>query len=341
MNILLTGAFGNVGRSTLTALLERGDRVRTFDLPTPANRKAARALDGRIDPTWGDLRRPDDLAAAVNMPGGLDAVIHLAFVIPTLSATGVRCEERPDFARTVNVGGTRNLIDALNNLEKRPRLVFASSLHVYGPTQHLAPPRTTDETPAPIEHYARHKVEAEGMVRQSGLEWCIMRLAAALPVRLILDRAMFDVPLDNRIEFIHTRDAGQGFAAAAGCPATAYKTLLLGGGPRCQLIYRQIMTEILETVGVGALPECCFTTTPFSVDWLDTRESQALLGYQQRTFDDYTADLRCLLGPLRHAARAFRPLVRRWLISRSPYIKAGKAAVRSSRRLGYTTVRKD
>jgi len=316
MNVLLTGAFGNVGRSTLDALLERGHHVRCFDLPTRANLKAAARYQGQVDITWGDLRRPAEVASAVQ---GSDAVIHLAFVIPRLSATGVNSEDRPDWARSINVGGTRNLIESIQALPQRPRLVFASSLHIYGKTQHLAPPRTVSEEPHPVEHYAQHKVEAEKMVRESGLEWAILRLGAALPLRLILDPGMFDVPLENRIEFIHTRDAGQAFARAVDNHAVWGRTLLIGGGPRCQLYYREMMERVLGAVGVGRLPNRAFASEPYATDWLDTRESQAILGYQQRTFDDYTQDLKGILGSLHWLVAAARPLVQRWLLARSPY----------------------
>lgn len=319
MDVLLTGAFGNVGQSTLAALLAKGFSVRCFDVPTRANLAKAQALkqhDGRqVELVWGDLRSPPDVRAAVH---GVKAVLHLGFVIPRLSATGINSEDQPDFARSVNVGGTRNLLQAMCAQERPPRLVFASSLHVYGKTQHLPPPRTAADPPRPVEHYARHKVEVEGMVRGSGLEWSILRLGAALPLRLILDPGMFDVPLDNRIEFVHTLDAGQAFANAVDCPGVWGKTLLIGGGPRCQLYYRDMLTQVLDTMGIGPLPERLFSREPYSTDWLDTAESQALLRFQQRTFADYTADLRRTLGPLRALIAALRPFVRRWLMSKSP-----------------------
>lgn len=318
MQILLTGAFGNIGQSTIQALLARGHAVRCFDVPTKSNQKAAMHFRDQVIVTWGDLRSPEDVTRAVR---GCAVVIHLAFVIPKLSATGFSSEDRPDWAYSINVGGTRNLIAAMQAQQPRPRLVFASSLHVYGKTQHLPPPRTVDEVPHPVEHYARHKIEAEGLVRASGLEWSILRLGAALPLRLILDRGMFDVPLDNRIEFVHTRDAGEAFAAAVDNPGVLGRTLLIGGGPGCQLYYREMMARVLDAMGVGSLPERAFTREPFATDWLDTRESQALLGFQKRTFDDYTKDLRGLLGSLRWAILAARPLVQRILLSRSPYLK--------------------
>jgi nucleoside-diphosphate-sugar epimerase len=320
MNILLTGAFGNVGRSALDELLRCGYPVRCFDVHTPANEKAARPYQGRVEIQWGDLRHPQDVDTAVE---GQDVALHLAFVIPRLSVTGVNCEDRPDWAREINVGGTRNLIEAIQKLRDRnpaanPRLLFTSSLHVYGRTQDRTPPRTVDETPQPVENYAHHKVECEQLVRASGLEWCIFRLGAALPIRLVTDPGMFDVPLANRIEYVHTRDVGLAIANALAAPVWG-KILHIGGGARCQLYYREMMDKVLNATGIGSLPERAFTGVPFSTDWLDTQESQALLRFQRYTLDDYAQELRAMLGGLRAVIRLFRPAVRAWLLSTSPY----------------------
>lgn len=134
------------------------------------------------------------------------------------------------------------------------------------------------------------------MIRASGLQWAILRLAATLPIALKLDAGMFDVPLDNRIEYVHTRDVGLAFANAVSCPKVWGKTLLIGGGRRCQHYYWEIVEQILARMGVGSLPDEAFCSTPFATDWLDTKESQALLGYQQRTIADYVQDLVARLG---------------------------------------------
>lgn len=319
MRVLLTGAFGNVGRSTLQELLARGHTVRCFDMPTKANVRAARRFRDRIEVFWGDLRRPEDLAAAVQ---GQDVVIHLAFIIPKLSATGVSSEDRPDWARAINVGGTRNLIEALRAQPRPAKLIFASSMHVYGRTQHLPPIRRVADPLQPTDHYARHKVECEELIRASGLEWAILRFAAVLPLSMRLDPGMFDVPLDNRIEFVHTRDVGVALANAVTCPQIWGKTLHIGGGPACQFYYRDMAQRILDALGVGMLPPEAFSDTPFATDWLDTEESQRLLGYQQRTLADYVRDMRAMLGYKLRFIRMFRPLVRRWLLRQSPYLSA-------------------
>jgi len=326
MKVLVTGAFGNVGTSTVEALVEQGHMVRCFDIRTKANEKAARRArqryGDRVEVVWGDLRRPADLAEAVR---DQDVVIHLAFIIPKLSHTGVESEARPDWAREINVGGTRNLIEAMKALPHPPRLIFASSYHLFGRTQDQPPPRTASDPVQPIEHYTFHKVECEEMIRASGLEWAILRLAATLPLSLRLDPAMFDVPLDNRMEFAHTRDVGLAFANAAGSEEVWGKVLLIGGGPRCQLYYRDIVGRVLEALGIGMLPEEAFGSVPFPTDWVDTSESQRLLRYQQRDFDDYVREMVALMGFRRHLVRLFRPIARWWLLRRSPYYRERQA----------------
>ncbi len=314
MNILLTGAFGNIGRSTLDELLHRGHWVRCFDLPTRSNLRHASSYAGRAQLFWGDLQDESALRTAMK---GVDVVIHLAFVIPALSVTGRGSEDDPDWSYGVNVGGMRNLIRAIKSQEKMPRLLFTSSLHIYGKTQHIKPPRQISDPPVPIEHYARHKVECEKIIRESGVRWSTFRLAASLPIRLILDQTMFDVPLSNRIEFVHTRDVGVAIANALETEEVWGRVWHIGGGERCQLYQREIVEQVLEAVGVGMLPEGVFTDEPYPVDWLDTHESEKVLSFQRRTLADYVQELRSRLGGWRHLIWLFRPLIRTWILFKS------------------------
>ena len=326
MKILLTGAFGNIGQATLEALINRGHQVRCFDVPTKQNQEIAKQWrQSPIEIQWGDLRNLEDVRRAV---ADRDVVIHLAFVIPTLSATGRGSEENPDWAYEINVGGARNLILAMKEQSPAPKLLFTSSLHVFGQTQHLPPPRRVSDEVAPAEHYSRHKVEVEEMVRESGLTWAIFRLGAAMPVRMIFDPAMFDVPLDNRIEFVHRLDVARAIANALGTDEVWGQLWLIGGGPRNQYIYRDLAAKILEAMGVGMLPDEAFSTTPYPTDWLDTTESQRVLKFQQLTLEDYVAEMRAKLGWRRVFVRSFRPMVRAWLLSKSPYYRQSRASSR-------------
>jgi len=55
------------------------------------------------------------------------------------------------------------------------------------------------------------------------------------------------------------------------------KTLLIGGGKKCQMLQKDFITRVLNEVGIGMLPESAFTGTPFYTDWMDTSRSQKIL----------------------------------------------------------------
>jgi len=318
MKVLVTGAFGNIGEGTVRQLLDRGHQVRCFDVPSRTNQKKATRLSEKAEIFWGDLRNPGEVAGAVR---DMELVIHLAFVIPKLSATGIGCEDQPDWAWEVNVGGTRNLLQAIGAQQHPGKIIFSSSLHIYGITQDQQPPRRIGDPLKPMEYYARHKVECEQLVRNSGLTWSIFRFAAALPFSLKLDPAMFEIRLDNRMEYVHNRDVGLALANAVTNSEVWGKILHIGGGQRCQYTYREIVEKVMNGVGVGMLPEQAFSRRPFSTDWIDTEESQRLLRFQRYTLDDYIEEFSAKLGIRRLLARVFRPLVRLVLLARSPYYR--------------------
>ena len=314
MNILITGAFGNIGRSTLRALAGRGHLVRCFDLPSRTNQRLAAKHAVDCEVVWGDIRQFEDVQRAVL---NQELVLHLAAIIPELSHTGNKSEQEPILAHAVNVGGMRNLIEAVQRMAQPARIVFTSTLHVYGRTQHLPPPRTTACTVNPVETYAKQKVMCEQLLRDSGLQWAVFRLAAAIPVKLVFEKAMFLIPQHNRLEFVHTRDVGYALANAVDKPNLWGMVWLIGGGARCQLTYGCMLNQVMALIGQKPLPSSIFSKLDYSVDWLDTQASQQLLRYQQRTFDDYVSELHTLLGDKLYWLRLFRPLVRQALLLRS------------------------
>jgi UDP-glucose 4-epimerase len=321
--VVVTGAFGNVGTSTVDALWSRGHNVVAFDLPTVSHRAAAVRLRRHgVETVWGDVTDPTAVATLVD---GADAVVHLAALIPPHS------DRHPELAQRVNVEGTRTVAAAVARSAGRPRLVYTSSLSVYGRTQHQTPPRLVTDPVDPIDAYGRTKAAAEEIVRSSGTDWVILRLAAVLPLRLplLIDSLMFEVPLTDRVEFVHTRDVG--LAATRACELTGLSgsTLHVGGGPGCQLRQREIVARALEVLGLGMLPDAAFSTTPFHCDWLDTRESQRLLGFQQHTFADYLADLRRRYGWRRPLVTAVAPLIRTAMLRGSPYWRTRRGLTQS------------
>jgi len=152
--ILVTGGTGFIGRMLVNGLLRKGEKVAVLCRDAEKSRgmfPKARIIQGDVtDPVTLDL-------------GKADKIVHLAGMV-SYSKT------REELFR-VNVEGTRNVLEACSGAK---RFVFASSVGAIGPAKGV----TTELTPCkPATPYGESKLEAERLVRGSGLPNVILRFA--------------------------------------------------------------------------------------------------------------------------------------------------------------------
>jgi nucleoside-diphosphate-sugar epimerase len=315
VKVLLTGAFGNIGFSTLQELLLQGHTVRCFDLKNRRTEKKARQVEGKVEVIWGDLRHSEEVATAVQ---GQEVIVHLGYIIPPQVA------EDLEMARQVNMDGTRYILEAAEMATEPPKILFASSLDVFGFTQNQPPPRKVTDPVQVTDDYTKHKLYCETRVRNSGLVWSIYRFADVPPLAPRRPHPiMYRIPLDTRFEMLHTYDAGLAIAHGIVCNEIWGKILLVGGGPTCQVRYRDYLGRMLDAMGIGMLPEHAFGHDPYCTDWLDTEESERLLHYQRHSFDEIIQDVvkyNAPPAPIKQMMPLLRPLVQHWILGLSPYI---------------------
>lgn len=313
MRVLLTGASGNIGSSALRAFIEQGHTVRALvpDLEKD-NVSPEYQTHPNVEVFPGDIRNAERMEDAVSEQ---DVIVHLAYIIPPL------CNEKPELARAVNLNGTRNLIDAALKRDNPPRFLFASTFDLFGDTSQQEPPRRPTDPVMATDMYTEHKLQGETWVKESGLTWCILRFS---DVPTVAGRGphpiMFEIPLSQRFEVVHSADAGLAIANAITCDEAWNRVLLIGGGESCQMTYGDYLFGIMDCMGLGKLPEAAFTSKPYLSDWLDTSDSQALLQYQRHTFEDILRETRAQIGARRHITRLLRPLVMRYILRMSPYL---------------------
>jgi UDP-glucose 4-epimerase len=303
MKVLVTGGSGNIGEHVALALLEKGYDVAIFD-------RCTARIEGVSDVRIGDLR---DAASVVRALEGIDAVIHLAAVLPPLS------EQDPALAEAVNVDGTRHLIGAMERMSHCRRLIFASTTAVHGSRLNRKYPISANEPFDPPDGYARQKLAGEELTAASSLDWTILRVPAVPPTKIGKGppggvKLLVKIPADCRIEVLHPTDAGTAFANAVACRETFGRRLLLGGGAQngCQVSGYEFACAITNAVGIGALPRSLFGTDPGGAhaEWLDASESERLLKYQNHSLQDLMNELRKSFGALYYLTRLLSPLVR-------------------------------
>ena len=155
MTILVTGGTGLVGSRLLRRFVDAGVDCRALVRP-------GKEVPAGASPVEGDLFDADSLKRAVE---GVSAIVHLAAVF--------RTQNEDDIWRA-NLDGTKNLIAAAKTHAPQVRFVMASTGLVYDPD--ASHPGLEDDATNPKLAYPASKIAAENELRNSGLNWSILRL---------------------------------------------------------------------------------------------------------------------------------------------------------------------
>ncbi|MBA3286789.1 MAG: NAD-dependent epimerase/dehydratase family protein [Acidimicrobiia bacterium] len=210
MRSLVTGGNGYFGHLLVERLVAAGDEVTVFDIDVTGAPSTARIVQG-------DIRDAAAVRAAVD---GIDVVYHNVAQVPLV--------RDPDLLRSVNVDGTRLLLDACVDAGVA-KVVHTSSSAVFGvPDENPVLPTTI---PKPQEVYGHAKLAAE---------WaCLRAVADGLDVGIVRPRTivghgrlgifgiLFDWIADgadpivlgdgrNRYQFVHADDLADACVRAAG-----------------------------------------------------------------------------------------------------------------------------
>lgn len=208
----MTGGAGFVGTGLIPQLLGKKNKVRVFDnLMFGGDQILPFFRDPNFEFVRGDIR---DLPTLKKSAQDADVIIHLAAIVGYPA-----CRKDPDLAKSVNVDGTRNVIDATNNEQL---IIYGSTGSNYGSIEEIC----TEESPLnPLSLYGQTKTLAEKMIMESrkAIAW---RFATAFGVsaRLRLDLLVNDfthkavtqgylVVYEKHFmrTFIHVHDMGRAF----------------------------------------------------------------------------------------------------------------------------------
>ena len=310
----ISGGAGFLGLHLARRLLADGHDVRTLDV-VPLDDVE---LERSVDELRGDVRDRDSVAKLVQ---GADVVMHAAAALPIQASRAS--------IRSVNVGGTENVLRAADDAGVR-RVIFISSTAVYGvPEKH---PIEEDDPLVGVGSYGESKIDAEGLCRVAAVETTIVRPKTFIGAeRLGVFEILFDWIREgrriytlgkghNRYQLLAVEDLVDAIVRAAEEPAAARETFNIGAtdfgtvrsdlqalidhagsSSRLQPVPvkpAEIALRGLELLRVSPLAEWHYKTA-HKDSFVDVSKAQQLLGWQPRlsnrdalieTYDWYLAN---------------------------------------------------
>lgn len=212
MRIVVTGAGGFVGRQIVERLLARGDAVVGIDT-------VAGGIPAGAEVVAGDLG--DAAIRGRALAGGLDALIHLATV------PGGAAEADPAASRRINIDAMYDLLLEAAAISPGLRVVYASSIAVFGDP---LPSAVDDATPlSPKMIYGAHKAMMEDAVAMFSNRGMIDGVTVRLPGILARPKGPSGMKSAFMSDLFHALKAGETFT----CPVSAAGTIWAQSVGRC------------------------------------------------------------------------------------------------------------
>jgi GlcNAc-P-P-Und epimerase len=162
--IVITGAGGFIGSHLVDFLITKYPSSSLRLLVSPRD-KLLNLSRKELDIVRGDIRNKNFVNKSVK---GADIIYHLA------AYTGFESDDYEDF-KEVNVDGTKNILEAVD--ERLQKFIFFSTIAVYGLPPWIGDIKNFNEKQSynPTEKYGRSKMEAEILVKKSGIPYSILR----------------------------------------------------------------------------------------------------------------------------------------------------------------------
>ncbi|MGB5809341.1 MAG: NAD(P)-dependent oxidoreductase [Polyangiales bacterium] len=317
--VLLTGAAGKVGKHVVRELTRRGFEVVASDLGLDG-------IPGGVRFHRCDLTDADAVHRMVSFVRP-DVVVHAAAVVAPIAYAD------PELADAVNLGAARHLIDATERHVPSAFFVFVSSCAAFGPASPTDPIRCATDVCRPRDNYGAQKLTVETWLRESKLRQCSLRLGAVLGTEDLIPKHasyrpfVFMVSLDQPEHGVDVRDVARAVGSAAAKEPDGY-TLLIGGDSSWRVAARQLRRDVFGAVGLPTPSERAFRrpTNPNASDgwfyecWMDTDESEKVLGFQRVTREAYMTELKQRHRTQKWALLPLRAVIGGAMLATSPYV---------------------
>ncbi len=286
MHIVILGGAGFLGKKLALALLKRGyltsaehNRSEISKLTLFDKIEASLPSDSRLEFVTGDLTNLQDIDTLLSQKP--EVIFHLAAVVSG------EAEENFELGMKVNLQATQNILEVCRGLAYSPKVLFSSSVAVFGGDM---PEVIQDDTaPFPQSSYGTQKVIAELLIndysRRGFIDGRVLRLptivvrpgkpnratssfaSSILREPLQGNTAICPVSKDTKLWIMSPKKAVESFIHAAEIPASAFGKHRIVSLPGLTVSVQEMIDALENIAGREAVNRISWQPDSF-IQWI-------------------------------------------------------------------------
>lgn len=286
--ILITGAAGTIGFSLIEQLVPlHMYEITALDIKSNKAIHRLKKYQKDINVIYGDITDESLVNALIT---GHDVVIHLCGILPPLA------DIKEKICYDIDLEGTQNIINAINDINPKCYLLYASSTTVYGNRTIYENIKSVDRIKEEdLGNYSLVKLKCESLIKKKLKNYVIFRLSAVLG-DIKSDAPMYHIPLETRVEFISNCDAARAFIKAIEKKAKINQKIFnITGGDPWRTTFKSFLITVLKIYGISIR----FLGSWFLLDknfysgfYADSNEAEKILNFRSDSLDNYYLKLK-------------------------------------------------
>lgn len=218
-DVLVTGGAGKIGFDLVKKLIdETNSNITVLDLESKASIKTLSKVERRVRVVYGDV---EDANLIRDLVKRNDIVIDYAGIMPPLA------DLNENIANSTNFVGTKNIVDAIAEVNPDCVYMYMSFIAVYGKTDKKVRKLSVDtESTHPDDYYSVSIIRSEEYIRSKIKNYTIMRMP------IVLTRSNYfikHIKLDRTMDFITKEDLNDIVVAVIKSPKIVGKTYNISG----------------------------------------------------------------------------------------------------------------
>lgn len=278
--ILVTGAFGSIGKCVIKYLLSEGKyEIIALDLKNKKNIKESKKYKNRVKVVFGDI---NDTSLIESLIEGVDSVIHLAGVMSPFS------EFSKSLCELVEYNGTENIIKAINYYNPNCYFIYASTTSLYDSS--LSGNILEKIKIKELTNYSYYKYITENLIKKKIKNYTILRIPLVLN-NIIDESFIYNVKRNSLIEVTTNYDVAYAFVKCIDYKNSINKKIYnVGMGNSGRLYYREILKNILKYEGINfryLLSRLFLEKNYYSPILTDSDDLDSIIHYRHDTLNNY------------------------------------------------------